>query len=324
MPDFSPALVDLLERQDNVVTRAQLLAGGLSKEAVRWNAGRHWRVVLPNTMVIGREGVSLRQRHIAALLYAGPGAAITADAATEFHGLRCAAARDLIEVVTPPNRRRRNCGFVSIRPSLLVDHQLVTRGPLSYVSVGRACVDAATPMRSDSSRKALFIEAVQKRLVSLDELAEWVHRLRPRDAAALHQALAAAASGAWSLPEHRLLELISTSSVLPAPWPNTKIEDTRGLPLLTPDVWFDDVAMAVMVHSRRHHSEAAQWDATVSRDADLVAAGVIVVGVTPRQIEQDPRGVLARIEAAHANATTRPRPDVTAYENEGWKPLTVA
>lgn len=205
-----------------------------------------------------------------------------------------------------------------MRPSLIVDAHPSVRGPLAYASVGRACVDAAIAQRSASTREAIFIEAVQKDLVGLPELAEWIYRVRTRESAALHAALDAAASGAWSLPENRLLDLMSESAILPAPWPNAKIEDRRRLPLVTPDAWFDEVGMAVMVHSRRHHSEAGQWDDTVGRDAGLVSVGIVVVGVTPRQIDHEPAVVLARIEAAHESARRRPRPDVTAYEREGW------
>lgn len=313
-----PVAVDLLATQDMVATRRQLLDCGLSKETVRWNSGRKWRVLLPNTYLLQPESATVRQRHIAALLYAGPGSAITGLAAARFHGLRAGNRSEAIEVVTPPSRRRRSVGYVTIRPSLLVDSACIERGPLRYVSVSRACVDTAAALRSTSAREALFIEASQKGLASLDELAEWIHRLRSRDAAGLHGALAAAASGAWSLPELRLLDLMATSSSLPEVWPNAKINDASGLPLLTPDAWFDDVAMAVLVHSRRHHSEADLWDNTVSRDAGLVMSGIVVAGVTPHQIDHEPGSVLSRIEATHAAASVRPRPNVTAYEREGW------
>lgn len=318
MATFGTDALDLIQGQDGIVSRQQLLACGVSKEAIRWNSGRSWRVVLPRVYLLGRESITQRQRHIAALLYAGPGSVITGAVAAEFHGVGSATVGEVIDVITLPSRRRRSAGFVTVRPSLVVDAQPSIRGPLAYASVGRACVDAAASLRSPSMREAVFIEAIQKGLVSLDDLSEWVYRIRPREAAALHAALDSAASGAWSLPESRLLELMSTSRVLPPAWPNAKIEDARGLPLLTPDAWIDDVAMAVLVHSRRYHSRAHQWDATVERDAGLVAAGVVVAGVTPHQIDADPYAVLARLEATYRAAAARVRPKVTAYEKEGW------
>ena len=137
-------------------------------------------------------------------------------------------------------------------------------------------------------------------------------RLRPRDSGPLRGPLQEAATGAWSVPESELLGLVATSSVLPTPWANPVLVGPSGIRLTTPDAWFDDVAFAVMVHSRRHHSEADQWDDTVDTDGDLVAAGVVVAGVTPRRLRQRPEAVLARLEQTYLSARRRPRPGVRA------------
>jgi hypothetical protein len=62
MPDFPPAVQVLLARQDNVITRAQLLEHGMTYPTIRWNAGRGWRVILPHVFGIFREPPSPRQR----------------------------------------------------------------------------------------------------------------------------------------------------------------------------------------------------------------------------------------------------------------------
>ena len=189
---------------------------------------------------------------------------------------------------------------------------VVSRGPIRLSSPARAAVDAARAAHSADTRTAILIEAVQRGLASVDDLAEWVHRLRTRDAAALRAPLEHAASGAWSLPESEVLELVAGSIVLSPAWANPRLERPDGSALTTPDVWFDDVAMAVMVHSRRYHAEGDDWDDTVEADADLVAAGVVVAGVTPHRIRSDPARVLRRLEAAYHAAAARPRPAVVA------------
>jgi len=40
---------------------------------------------------------------------------------------------------------------------------------------------------------------------------------------------------------------------------NPRLKDMHDKRLTTPDLWFDDVGMAVMVHSRQFHSGALQW-----------------------------------------------------------------
>jgi hypothetical protein len=312
VPEFTPALLDLLARQDGVVTRAQLLEHEVSYPAVRWNAGRTWRVILPQVFGVFREQPSVRQRQIAALLWAGPSSVLSGATAARLHGVTSADPRDRVHVLVPAPQVSRASGFAEVRRTLIHDGAVVARGPLRLSSPARAVVDAARVARGHDARAAILIEAVQRGVTTIDDVQEWVLRLRPRDAAPLRGPLADAASGAWSVPESELLELVATSTVLPAPWANPVLTGPGGERLTTPDVWFDDVAFAVMVHSRRHHSEGDQWDDTVEKDGDLVAARVVVAGVTPRRLRQQPEAVLRRLERTYLAARGRPRPPVLA------------
>ena len=83
---------------------------------------------------------------------------------------------------------------------------------------------------------------------------------------------------------------------------NPLLKGPAGEELTSPDVWFDDVGMAVLVQSRAFHSDGLDWDTTVEVGADLSAVRVVVVGVTPAALARDPAAQLARIERAHANA----------------------
>jgi hypothetical protein len=94
-------------------------------------------------------------------------------------------------------------------------------------------------------------------------------------------------------------------------WANPQLR-VGGRRLPTPDGWFDDVALAVQVHSRQYHAGNLDWEATVAADAVFVEHGIPVLAVTPRQIIRTPDDVLARIERAHAAARLRPRPAVAA------------
>lgn len=312
MPELSDAVRDLLSRQDGVVTRAQLLENGTSYAAVRWNAGRKWRVLLPQVYGIYREQPSARQHQIAALLWAGPRSVLAGPTAARLHGVLSADPRQRVHVVVPAPQRSRSHGFAQVRRTLIHDPDGITRGAIRLSSPARAAVDAARVARTADERAAILIEAVQRRLASVDDLHEWVLRLRPRDAVSLHGPLERAAAGAWSVPEAEVLDLVATSNVLSTPWANPTLVDVEGEALTTPDVWFDDVAFAVMVHSKRHHSEGDQWDDTVDRDGGLVAAGVVVAGITPHRVRTQPDTVLARLERAYLAARARPRPAVRA------------
>lgn len=312
MDELPEGLARLASRQAGVVTRRQLLEHGVTKAAIRWNAGRTWRVILPCTYVLDGARPSGTQLLHGALLLAGPRAALAGVTAAQSHGLTNARTRGRVHVVVPGDQASRVRGYVTIRRSLLVDHAEVVRAGLRLSSVARSCVDAAVDERTLANRNALIVEAVQRRLTTVDDLAEWCYRLRPRDAARVLPSIEIAAAGVWSVPEAEALDLMATSRVLPAPMTNPSLVDTTGARLLTPDLWLDDVAMAVMVHSRTHHANGTQFTETIDRDADLVAAGVVVLGVTPSGMRQDPAGTLRRIEAAYAVAQARPRPTVRA------------
>jgi len=154
----------------------------------------------------------------------------------------------------------------------------------------------------ESECRALIIEAVQRRLVRLDDVSHWIEVRRPNGKVRLRRALAEAAAGAWSVPEADLARLLSRSSTLPAAWPNPELHDRDGGRLTTPDLWIDDVAMAIMVHSRRFHAGLLDWEATLDNDSDLSATRVVVVGVAPEALARDPARVLQRIETAYVTA----------------------
>ncbi|WP_030529525.1 hypothetical protein [Phycicoccus jejuensis] len=318
MPELPPQVLDLLARQDGVVSRSQLLAHGVSVEAWRWNAGRGWRVVLPRVVLTSRAEPTVRQRHVAALLWAGPTSVLAGPTAARLHGITSAEDDGTVHLLVPRPGSDRTAGFAAVRRTVLHDPDVVVRGPLRMSSRARSAVDAAAVAASPDTAVALVVEAVQKGIARLDDVAEWAYRTRAASGGQVDAAVTAAASGAWSRPEHSLAVLVRTSDVLPEPWLNPGLVSATGSRLVSPDAWFDDVAMAVMVHSRRFHGQGDEWDATVESDATSTAAGIVVVGVTPRSIDRTPEAVLGRLEAAYAVAAARPRPAVRATRRDPW------
>lgn len=312
MEELPTAVRRVLSHQDGVVTRAQLLEHGVTKASIRWHGGRTWRVLLPCVYLVPRAEPTFRQRCIAALLWAGPQSVLAGPTAARLHGITAVNEAATIHVLVPATHRAKRRGFADVRTSLLDDGSVVRRGSLRLSGPARAAVDAARQARTESDKAAILIEAVQRNLVTVDDLAEWVFRLRTRDAAGLHDALDAAASGAWSVPEAEVLTLLTRSALLPHAWANPTLRTASGRRLVSPDVWFEDVALAVMVHSRRYHQDGEQWEDTVEKDSDLTAAGVVVVGITPRRLRRDPDATLRRVEAAYAVAAARPRPPLVA------------
>jgi hypothetical protein len=304
------AVLDEARCQHGLISTAQLRALGMTRSGVRSRLQREWRIVLPRVVSVFRGPLDRHQRLIAAVLFAGDGSVIASMTAARWHGVT--AADDLrVFVMVPQERAPRSAGFVVVRRTTRPDPASWTRGPLTIASPARSVVDAARECRPDRGR-AIVIEAVQRRLVSTAELRHEVEAGAVRGSAAVRAAVQEATAGVWSNPEGDLLQLLVTSRVLPPAWPNPGLTDPQGGRLPTPDLWFDDVGLAVQVHSWRYHSEPAAWDATVTADGVYAEHGIPVVAITPHLITTDPDAVLRRVEAAYRAASVRPRPTVTA------------
>ncbi len=309
---LSPELVGLARQQHGVLSFAQLRAGGATTEALRWNVGRHWRLLLPAVVLLAPGRPTRRQREVAALLYAGPRGILGGLSAARWHGIEAADPGELVHVLVPPPLRSRIVTWVRVRRTTIADPRALVLGPVRVCSPARAILDAAAESGSAEVAAAIGIEGVQKGLVTLDDLGQALFQRNNRGLELPKEAVRAAASGAWSPPERILLEALRRSPLLPEPWPNPVLFGTRGQALLSPDLWLDDVALAILVHSRRFHSKGSDWDTTVERDGGLTEEGVVVAGVTPHRIVRDIEAVVRRIERTYLSASRRPRPAVRA------------
>ena len=309
-----PLTAELVDRQLGLATRRQLLDGGVTTAQIRWAVGRRWRVVLPGVLLLDGGLPSTQQRLIAALLLAGPDSWLAGPTAAALHDLPGCRVTPPVHVLVPPHRTTRTVGWVRISRSYLLDERLVSQGPLRISCRPRALVDAAAASPDDAEVRALFIDAIHSRLVRLDDVAHWIEARESSGRLRLRRALAEAATGVWSVPEADLMRLVAADGRLPEPWANPTLRDAAGRRLTTPDLWFDDVALAVMVHSRRFHAGALDWEATVTDDEDLRSAGIEVVTVTPVTIASQPDHVLERVFGAYLRARGRLRPIHIAAE----------
>lgn len=309
LPDEIRALADA---QLGLVTRQQLNAAGVPAGLTRWHSADRWRSLLPGVLMLNTGLPTPDQQLLAALLYAGPHSWLAGASALARHTPSRSATTLPVQVYVPHPHRSRRVAWVTIRATRLTNERIVERGPLRLSCRARAVVDAAADAVDDRSARGLLVGAVQERVVRLADVEHWIGVRRRNGTIRLKAAAREAAAGAWSVPEADLARILRRSPTFSALMANPTIEDPLGRRLTTPDLWLDDVAMAVMVHSRQFHSGVLEWDATVDADSDLRDGGVEVVPVTPFAIEHRPDAVLARVEAGYLRAKARPRPAVVA------------
>ena len=305
--------------QIGVVSRRQLVENGVSIGQLRWQLGRTWRQLLPGVVLLGTSLPTPAQRHVAVQLYGGPQSWPAGPTAATIYAFIPEDADRRVHLLVPATSKPRNVSWVTVRRTRLMDERVIQRGPLRVSCRPRAVIDAAAVL-PESRARALIIEVVRRRLVRLDDLAHWVEVRQTHGRVRLRRALQEAAAGAWSVPEADLAALVHTSRVLPTVWLNPGLADENGTRLTTPDVWLDDVGMAVMIHSREFHAGALQWNATVVDDSELSSHRIVVVGVTPEQLAKDPASVLRRIENHYVTARRSGfRPSVVATPRPAWR-----
>ncbi len=308
--DMPPALVDLLTRQEGLARRDQLLQTGISPSALRWRMGTAWRVVVPGVVATFTGSLSPRQRLIAGQLYAGQEAMLAATSAAAWHGVLAADGDRWLHFQVPSSRRARRHGFVVVHRTSRPDPRPWSRGTLLVASPARAVVDAARLVRVQDRCRAIVLEAVQRYLVRVEDLRHEVEAGPVRGSRWVRGAVAEAELRAWSVPEADLLGVLSGSAVLPEVVANPVLYTPDGVRLPTPDLWIDDVGLAVQVHSRRYHAGPAEWEATLLGDGRLAEQGIVVLAISPSRVAVDPAEVRSQIERAYLSLRGRRRPDV--------------
>jgi very-short-patch-repair endonuclease len=291
-----PALNQLLEKQNFVITRRQALDSGVHPNVLhrRAQASGPWQRILPGVYLTVTGTPTNDQRETAAVLYGGPGATLTAAAALRRHGMRVRS--DRVDVLVPAKRRCPSTAFVVVHRTTRLPETVCYLGRVQFALPARAVADAVLGLHDLGAVRAIVAAAVQTNLCTIDQL-ETELRAGPVGGSALfRKALAEVAQGARSGPEGELLELIRRGR-LPMPMLNARLYLGTEL-LARPDAWWPDLAVVVEVDSRQWHLSPEDWEHTMRRHARLTALGILVLHFTPRQIRDEPDQVLATIRAA--------------------------
>jgi very-short-patch-repair endonuclease len=150
---FGREVWGLAANQHGVVARRQLLELGFSAQAIqhRLSKGRLHRVSR-GVYSVGRPELTRRGRWMAAILYCGPGAALSYGSAAALWGID-RERKGAIEVSVPVSAaRRRNSVLVYRRPNLQ-RREVVERDGIPVTSVVRTFIDIAARLeRADLER----------------------------------------------------------------------------------------------------------------------------------------------------------------------------
>lgn len=296
----------LAARQDGIVARAQLLGAGVSSSAIqrRLRNGRLFTVV-DGTYLCGAPVLTERAALRAALLHAGPRAALT-DLAAARHD-------DLLEgqpaVITVGSTRRGLVPDVVFklplatgdRPRLLIrelrgedfERWSEVRGGVRATAPARTLVDLAA--RYPSLLQRAWREAEYRGRLDVAAVADLVDaRGAQPGAGALRKLISAHVDTGVqpgelrSLAELAVLELLVRRG-LPRPQVNARVR--VGDRWYVFDLWWPDARLVAEVDGWSGHRERGAFERDRERDADLLSHGVVTMRVTWRRATLTPDAV---------------------------------
>ena len=281
-------VLQLAERQWGVITRGQLTRSGLSAASIsRWLRGGRLQRIHPRVYAVGHRALSTEGVLAAALLYAGPGAALSHASAAHWWGILPSLPRT-VYACSPA--RRRSVPGVRVHGGQHLERALHRHLPVT--TVARTLLDLASTSSFDVLRRAVA-EADYLRLLDLDTIDAVLGRGRPgsralRKALDHHRPQYARTS---SQLEDRLLDLC-ISHAIHMPEVNVEVAGFR-----VDALWRRQWVIAE-VDGRRAHGTPARMDRDRRRDLALRVAGYLVVRYTWRQVTAEPELVAADLRAA--------------------------
>jgi hypothetical protein len=302
--DIPSELRKLAQGQDGIITRQQAMESGLSKAAIRHALAENgpWKKIIPGVYATFTGPLQQRHRVRAALLYAGDQAMVTGAYACRAYGMQYVPRQspDIIELLVPANVRRAPIPIAKIRRVKSLPPARVLRD-IPCAPPERAALDACRDVESRQDVRAALCEVVQRQLTKVEHLLAEFGNVDRRGMAAARRALDDVRAGCRSAPECELRDVIRTSMILDEPVWNEPLPDDNGL---IPDGYYREVRLALEVDSVEHHGFGDRPELTEQRRARYAALGWRVISISPRRIRQEPKAVLAEIEAAYLADTS--------------------
>lgn len=281
-------------RRHWVVSTAELLALGLTKAAIRHRVRcGHLHRVHRGVYAVGRAELTREGRWRAAVLAAGPGAALCdLPAALHWELLERGDERPHVVVRGSGGRRRRPGCTVHVSPGLGARDVVEWRG-VPVTTVARTLVDLART-RDEALLKAAVRGAERRRRIDVGTLRSEVAG-RPHDVGAARLARLLRRYAPVGLSESDLeaafLELCAVHG-LPLP-----VQQVRR-PGMRLDFLWPEARLVVEVDGRETHDTAIAFADDRRRDRALVAAGFTVLRFTWAEVVHEPALVAREVRAA--------------------------
>jgi very-short-patch-repair endonuclease len=275
----APVAAEIARRQHGVVARRQLLRIGITGSAIDRLVRSGWLHPLHRGVyAVGHRAVGSHGRDLAAVLAAGPGAALGLESGAALWAMT--SWRGDVQVLGRHSAKR--AGFVVHRTRSLPRSDITRHYGIPVTTPARTLIDLATVVDADTLEAALA-EAQIRGLIRPEALI-------PRATGALARALGKSEPTRSQL--ERAFRRFIEEHDLPRPVINGFVEGFEV------DAHWPQARLIVEVDGWRFHSTRAAFEADRERDAILHATGWTVVRVTGRQLHADTAARIRRLTRA--------------------------
>ncbi|WP_299037824.1 hypothetical protein [uncultured Pseudokineococcus sp.] len=289
----------LARAQAGCVARAQLRAHGLGPDVVRRRVGAGlWRALGPHVVVLHAGPLDVGARRAAAVLHAGPSAALGAWTALAVHGLGGWERADA-HLVLPPGRSRGPLeGAVHHVSRRCRAEDVVVRDGLRVHRVERAAVDAAAWSPSGRAAGGLLAAVVQQRLSTPARLRTALDAAGGlRGVAELRAVLDDLDGGSQAMSEVDLVRLCRRNG-LPVPVRQGVRHDAAGRRRYLDAEWeLADGRRVLLEVDGVGHLDPARWYDDLLRAAEVSRPGEVVLRLPARALRTDGARVVALLRA---------------------------
>lgn len=263
-PDVA-ALRQILERQDGVIPRRQVLDCGFTPDDIRrWRRRREWATVFPGVYINHTGPLTWTQRAWAAVLDAYPAALAGESAVAAIDPARRTPGP--IQLAVAVDRRVTRRPGVVARYCADLEQRVLWQTAPPRIRLEEALLDAAAAAPDELAAVGLLTDAVGGRLTTADRLLGALNRRgRIRRRRLLAAMLVDIRDGACSVLEREYLTRVERPHRLPRP--QRPAPTTVGRPGFR-DLDYPGYGVIIELDGRGVHSSARARDLDLERDLD--------------------------------------------------------
>ncbi len=291
---------------DGVAPRAKLVALGHSHSWIsrQCRESGPWRRPIPGVILLTNTTPTRNQFLRVALTHAGPDAMLTGIQAARLYGVRRLPPERRAHTLIPHHSKVATWGSAVVERTIHLPEPVEING-LPVAPLARALIDAARRMDELQPVRAMIHDAVHRGLCTPEELRDELAQASTIGSALPRLVIGALEDGVETAVEQWLQTVIAGSD-LSKPVRKAELRTPEGQVVGLAEVWWPEVGVAMQVN----YEEFALEPDRATKTPALVAAGLIVVRVSPAQLRDEPLVVIQNLREAHRRARQRPPPQL--------------